>query len=178
VIFSISVFEHLLMPWIVAREMGKVLRVGGLGYIATHQTIGMHDEPWDYWRFSATAWDGLFNRNTGFEIVGRAIDHPQYIVPHFWTPEQRDSVERASGYLGVSVLVRKIGEPEAGWETIDLPGLIKTDYPETHEPPPVWLAKHKRKFRRRQKLQLGFWKKRMADLVFRIKQCFFWRKRS
>jgi len=147
-IFSVSVFEHILMPWVVAREMASLLRLGGLGYVSTHQTIGMHDQPWDFWRFSDTAWYGLFNKNTGFEILGRAIDHPQYIVPHFWTPEQRDSVERATGYLSSNVMVRKISEPAPGWEPVELAGLLDTAYPDKDEPPPVWIEKHRQKFPR------------------------------
>jgi hypothetical protein len=87
-IFSTSVFEHLLMPWVVAAEMSRILRLGGTAFIATHQTMGMHDRPWDFWRFSDTAWDGIFNHLTGFEILDRALENPQYIVPYFLSPEQ------------------------------------------------------------------------------------------
>ncbi|WP_373690468.1 methyltransferase domain-containing protein [Sphingobium sp. DEHP117] len=55
-VYSVSVFEHLLMPWKVALEMNRVLRMGGIAYIHTHQTLGLHDMPWDFWRFSDTSW--------------------------------------------------------------------------------------------------------------------------
>jgi SAM-dependent methyltransferase len=138
-IFSSSVFEHLLMPWVVASEMANVLRMGGMAYIATHQTLGMHDLPWDFWRFSDTAWDGLFNRYTGFEIIGRALDNPQYITPHFWRPEQGERLERAVGYVGSAVLVRKISNARSGWSSVELASLIGAPYPETEEPRPAWL---------------------------------------
>ena len=137
-IFSTSVFEHLLMPWVVAREMAAVLRPGGFAYIATHQTLGMHDRPWDFWRFSDTAWDGLFNRLSSFEIVGRALENPQYITPHFWSPEQGEHLERAVGYVGSMVLARRISEPQTGWTQVEAASLIGSPYPETEEPTPVW----------------------------------------
>ena len=137
-IFSTSVFEHLLMPWVVASEMSKVLRVGGFAFIATHQTLGMHDLPWDFWRFSDTAWDGLFNRLTGFEILERALENPQYITPHFWSPEQGEHLEAAVGFVGSSVLVRKIAEPELDWGPVAVSSVIGTVYPETEEPVPEW----------------------------------------
>jgi hypothetical protein len=137
-IFSTSVFEHLMMPWVVASEMAAVLRLGGLAYIATHQTLGMHDRPWDFWRFSDTAWDSLFNRFTGFEILGRALENPQYITPHFWSPEQGEHLERAVGYVGSAVMARKISEPQGRWAQVELAGVISSAYPETEEPTPVW----------------------------------------
>jgi hypothetical protein len=35
-LFSFSVFEHLAMPWKVALEFNKILKVGGVGFIMTH----------------------------------------------------------------------------------------------------------------------------------------------
>ena len=35
-IFSISVFEHLAMPWLVAREISKIIEVGGIIYHSSH----------------------------------------------------------------------------------------------------------------------------------------------
>jgi SAM-dependent methyltransferase len=128
-IFSSSVFEHLLMPWIVAAEMSRVLRPGGIAFIATHQTIGMHDRPWDFWRFSDTAWDALFNKLTGFEILDRALENPQFITPFFWSPEQGDGPENALGFIGSSVLVRKIGEPQVNWGPMAVSDVIPTSYP-------------------------------------------------
>ena len=74
---STAVFEHLVMPWKVAIEMNRVMKVGAWAFIYTHQTIGMHDLPWDYFRFSDNAWKGIFNRHTGFEIIGTELSRPQ-----------------------------------------------------------------------------------------------------
>jgi len=67
--YSVSTFEHLAMPWKVALEAHKVLRPGGLAYFVTHQSLGMHELPWDFWRYSDTSWNSLFNSYTGFRVL-------------------------------------------------------------------------------------------------------------
>lgn len=113
-IISVSVFEHLLMPWAVVPQMNTVLKPGGLALIFSHQTLGMHDMPWDFWRFSDTAWDALFNTHTGFEIVDRAMDRVQFVIPQVYTPEKQDP-EGAAGFEGSCVLARKIGPCRMSW---------------------------------------------------------------
>ena len=50
-VYSISTFEHLLMPWVVATEINHVMNIGGVGYIQSHQMWPVHDVPSDYFRF-------------------------------------------------------------------------------------------------------------------------------
>ena len=57
------------MPWKVALEINKILRVGGKVYTHSHQAWPLHDIPFDYFRFSDQAWHGLFNAHTGFCII-------------------------------------------------------------------------------------------------------------
>jgi SAM-dependent methyltransferase len=111
---SVSVFEHLMMPWAVIPQLNRVLRDGGLVLVSTHQTLGMHDLPWDFWRFSDTAWDALFNEYTGFEIIERHLDGEQYIIPFMITPN-KEFAERAAGFEGSMVLARKIGPCRMSW---------------------------------------------------------------
>lgn len=132
---SVSVFEHLMMPWAVIPQINHVLRPGGIALIATHQTLGMHDMPWDFWRFSDTAWDALFNRHTGFEIIERALDGEQFIVPFLLRPAMMDA-EKAAGYESSVVLVRKIGPCAMQWKLT--PGDINaTMYPQGQERAPA-----------------------------------------
>jgi len=126
-IYSVSVFEHLLMPWAVALQMNRVLKPGGIAFIATHQTIGMHDAPWDFWRFSDTAWDGIFNKFTGFEIVERMLDCEQFIIPFVWRPDKQDA-ERAAGFEVSAVWVKKTHEPTVSWDVI-VSDIAATSYP-------------------------------------------------
>lgn len=114
VVFSVSVFEHLVMPWKVAIEMNRIMRVGAVGLIVTHQTVGMHDMPWDFFRFSDSAWKGLFNKHTGFEILGTEVGDIQYIIPHTYQSRYRD-VEHTGGYEYSGVLIRKVAETSLDW---------------------------------------------------------------
>ena len=122
-----SVFEHLLMPWKVAIELGRVMRTGGLCYIHTHQTLGMHDMPWDFWRFSDQAWAGLFNARTGFEIVTARMSYFSHVVTAGWTPAYTGA-EASGGFEASGVLVRRIGASDLDWD-VTLAETIATEYP-------------------------------------------------
>lgn len=127
--YSVSVFEHLLQPWKVVLEINKILRPGGTVLIHTHQTLGMHDMPWDFLRFSIDAWDGFFNQKTGFEIIERAARQPSYIVP-FVMREGKETAENSAGFEGSTVLARKIGpyDPALNWP-VATRDAIQTIYP-------------------------------------------------
>lgn len=126
-VMSVSVFEHLLMPWKVATEINKVLKTGGIGLVFTHQTLGMHDLPWDFWRFSDNAWKALFNVNTGFEIIATALDRPHFILPFYFTMGKQ-LAENAAGFEGSAVLFRKIGPCREQWLT-EISDIDPTEYP-------------------------------------------------
>jgi hypothetical protein len=126
-VFAISVFEHLVMPWKVAVEMNKVLNVGGLVFIATHQSYPLHDVPWDFWRFSDTAWPALFNAATGFEVVDVAHGQRATVVP--WAANLATwTVGPHPAWLLSTVLARKTGEATVSWP-VDVADLIQTAYP-------------------------------------------------
>ena len=134
-VLSVSVFEHIMMPWAVVPQMNAVMKPGALALIATHQTLGMHDMPWDFWRFSDTAWDALFNRHTGFEIVERALDGEQFILPFLYRSGKHDA-EKAAGFESSAVLVRKTGPCAMAWNLV--PGDINAStYPAGVEPGPA-----------------------------------------
>ncbi|MDX2266240.1 MAG: class I SAM-dependent methyltransferase [Hyphomicrobiales bacterium] len=126
-VYSVSVFEHLLMPWKVAVEINKVLKTGGVGLVSTHQTLGMHDEPWDFYRFSAHAWDSLFNSETGFVIENRCQSMASFILPLIYRANKREA-EQAAGFESSVVLFRKIGPTALDWN-VPLNKVIATMYP-------------------------------------------------
>ena len=39
----------------VFREAHRVLRPGGVCFVHSHQALGVHDPPWDFWRFTRRA---------------------------------------------------------------------------------------------------------------------------
>jgi len=126
-IHSRSVFEHLLMPWKVALEINKILKPGGLVFISTHQTIGLHDQPWDFLRFSKDAWPGFFNKETGFEILAAYEELPQFIIPWLWSEGKRFT-EGSVGFEASGVLARKIGPSHLQWP-VKTADVIDTAYP-------------------------------------------------
>lgn len=116
-IFSVSVFEHLLMPWMVALEMNKVLRTGGLAYIQSHACFPLHDQPWDFWRFSKEAWSGLFNAHTGFEMVEQGNTMRCRIAPDWFSMQHLEQgFDNSGSYILTACLVRKIGAPKVSWD--------------------------------------------------------------
>ena len=127
--YSVSVFEHLLQPWKIILEINKILRPGGVVLVHTHQTLGMHDMPWDFLRFSADSWDGFFNQKTGFEIIERAARHPSYILPFVMRPG-KEAEENSAGFESSTVIARKIGpyDPRLSWP-VTTSDVIQTAYP-------------------------------------------------
>ena len=126
-VISASVFEHLLMPWKAALEINKILRVGGSLWVQSHQTLGLHDLPWDYWRFSSDSWASLFNQNTGFEIVETIFDHEMYIIPFLARKEMFDA-EKADGYELSAVHALKVCDSALAWDS-SLSDLVSTKCP-------------------------------------------------
>ncbi len=126
-VLSVSVFEHLLMPWKAAIEIAKILKLGGIGYIHTHQTIGLHDAPWDFYRFSKYCWPALFNVHTGFEIIRSEMDVENFIIPFVLRPDKLDA-ERSAGCESSAVMIRKIGEPQVDWP-VRLNEILSDMYP-------------------------------------------------
>lgn len=126
-VISTSVFEHLMMPWRVVLEINRVLRPGGLCFVSSHQSLGLHELPCDFWRFSDSAWRVLFSPPAGFEVIATRQNGTMALLPH-----QRRSMEhgdeRAVGFESSSVLARKAGEPRADW-TVEPEDLGLDRYP-------------------------------------------------
>lgn len=76
VVYSAAVFEHLAMPWVVAEEISRVLRVGGVACVATHFSFSEHEMPWHFFQFNSTGLEVLFNANLGFETVAAGKELP------------------------------------------------------------------------------------------------------
>ncbi len=126
-IMAFSVLEHLLMPWKFVIELNRVLKPGALGLFTTHQCWPLHDQPWDFWRYSDTAWTGLLNKATGFEIIAAKMGEPAYIVAQKCAPETAFSGP-AQGALASFVLFRKTGETTLQWP-VELADITGTHYP-------------------------------------------------
>jgi Methyltransferase domain len=108
-VFSLAVFEHFAMPWLVAAEINKVLKVGGLTFHATHFAFPPHERPWDFWRYTDQGLRVLFSPPLGFEVIGSVFDTAVRIHPD----KVRDDLVHLPlepAWVGVSVLARKTAE--------------------------------------------------------------------
>lgn len=128
-VFSISVFEHLAMPWKACLEINRIMKPGGLLYISTHPTIPPHELPWDFWRYSRETFKTLLNDSTGFEILEATEGTPGRI---FSLSRDRSTakVHLAPVNQSIAVLARKTGAPDAGlcWD-VPVRDILRTDYP-------------------------------------------------
>jgi 2-polyprenyl-3-methyl-5-hydroxy-6-metoxy-1,4-benzoquinol methylase len=106
---SLAVFEHLARPWIAAREIFKVLRPGGLCYVATHQTFPLHGYPKDYFRFSDEALSAIF-KDAGFEVMCVGYEHrTKIIAPEHFVPSWASDAwnEGFPSYVSVHLTARR-----------------------------------------------------------------------
>jgi SAM-dependent methyltransferase len=129
-VFSISVFEHLAMPWKAALEINRVMAPGGKLFIATHPTWPPHALPWDFWRFSKESFHALLNPATGFEVLRAEEGLPCSIVPMGFEVSMT-GMHRHPAYLGVSVLARKTADHDRqlAWN-VDVAAFTASRYPE------------------------------------------------
>ncbi len=63
-----EVLEHVQDPFLVVREISRILRSGGHAIISSGWISPYHQEPEDYWRFSIPGYKVLCERN-GLEFV-------------------------------------------------------------------------------------------------------------
>jgi hypothetical protein len=125
-IYSVSSFEHFLMPWKVALEMNKIMKVGARAFCHSHQTWPAHDEPWDYFRFSKWAWGALFNKHTGFRVVDARWGEPVAIARHLNWGGPFEQLEDPGWALSVCV-VEKIDSAQVKWDA-DVGEILKVEY--------------------------------------------------
>lgn len=129
-VYSISVFEHLVFPWKVALEINRVLKPGGLVFVATHPAWPAHELPWDFWRFPEAGLAHLLGPPTGFELVRTAEGIPAKMYALSRDATLRDLAKHHVN-LGVAVLARKTHDYDPDklrWD-VDMAQAIRTEYP-------------------------------------------------
>lgn len=135
-IFSSAVFEHLHMPWVVALEIQKLLKVGGYVFIETHFSFSSHERPWHFFQFSDKGLRALFNDALGFDLVESGMSNP---MAGFFS-------NRAAAYLKYlpitelychsEILCRKRNELGVfNWSDVNIDDIVeRTRYPTTKLP--------------------------------------------
>jgi len=76
IIYSSAVFEHFAMPWLVATEIAKILKINGIIFIETHFSFSSHERPWHFFQFSDMALRVLFSQALGFECIEAGASNP------------------------------------------------------------------------------------------------------
>jgi SAM-dependent methyltransferase len=131
VVYSSACFEHFAMPWIVAVEIAKLLKVGGLVFVETHFSYSSHERPWHFFQFSDMALRVLFSSALGFECVEAGMSNP--IVGRFSSLADGYLKNRpVSGlYCHSEYLGRKTRDvTHFDWAQIELSSVIgETKYP-------------------------------------------------
>ncbi len=131
IIYTIACFEHFAMPWIVATEIAKLLRVGGTVFVATHFSFSSHERPWHFFQFSDMALRVLFSPAIGIECIEAGMSNP--ILGRFSSLADEDLrfVRVSQLYCGSEFLGRKIREvPDFSWSDIDIQQVVgDTKYP-------------------------------------------------
>jgi SAM-dependent methyltransferase len=67
-IVSTQVLEHVTKPWIMVKEIYRVLKPGGKIILSAPFLIPYHADPYDYFRYTKEGMAGLF-KDTGFEVI-------------------------------------------------------------------------------------------------------------
>ncbi|MES3005121.1 MAG: class I SAM-dependent methyltransferase [Patescibacteria group bacterium] len=63
-----QVFEHLARPHLCAKEIYRVLRAGGHDLVTVPQMNELHEEPYDFYRYTKFGLNQLFS-DAGFTVV-------------------------------------------------------------------------------------------------------------
>jgi SAM-dependent methyltransferase len=132
-IYSSACFEHFAMPWLVAVEISKLLKVGGLVFVETHFSFSSHERPWHFFQFSDMALKVLFPEVLGFECLEAGMSNP--IVGRFSSLADGYLKNRPvsglychSEYLGRKT--RTVNVHSFDWAQLDLSSVVEgTNYP-------------------------------------------------
>ncbi len=120
VVVSLAVFEHLAMPWLVAEEVTKVLKVGGYVAIETHFSFSEHELPWHFFQFNNRGLEILFNSLLGFEIIDSGMSNP--IVGRFsnFASDYLKGQSIGNLYCHSSIIAKKVKEPipDFSWDKV------------------------------------------------------------
>ena len=132
IIYTSACFEHFAMPWVVATEIAKLLKVGGLIFVETHFSFSAHERPWNFFQFSDMGMKALFSPALGIECIETGMSNP--IVGRFSSKADRYlRLKPVHGlYCHVEFLGKKVKDVHNfDWEKVDLPQLVgDTTYPE------------------------------------------------
>jgi SAM-dependent methyltransferase len=132
-IFSSAVFEHFHMPWIVAHEIQKLLRIGGYVFVETHFSFATHERPWNFFQFSDMGLRALFNSALGFDLIDRGMSNRMNGVFSQESDEYLRGKPIVELYCHSEILCKKTREvPYFDWNKVEIDEIVNN----TRYPPP------------------------------------------
>lgn len=130
-IYSSACFEHFAMPWVVATEINKLLKVEGHIFVETHFSYSSHERPWHFFQFSDMALKILFSKQMGYECIEAGVSNP--LVGRFSSlADDYLKLQPVTGlYCHSEYLGKKVAEIESfDWNKIDIQELLDaSEYP-------------------------------------------------
>lgn len=130
VVYSESLLEHVVAPWLVAAECAKVLKPGGVVVHVAPWVWPTHSQPNDFWRFSNRGLERLFHASLGFRIVDSGGFGGAVISP---TPDWRSSQLRMPTHASPAmswVVAEKVAEADpVAWPYSESDVAVAEEYP-------------------------------------------------
>ena len=134
-VYSSASFEHFAMPWLVAQEIAKILKVDGIVFVETHFSFSSHERPWHFFHFSDMALKVLFSDALGFECIEAGVSNP--IVGRFSSLAAKYLRNKPVGgmYCHSEYLGKKVREvKDFDWSKVSLQDVVGiTEYPKPDE---------------------------------------------
>jgi SAM-dependent methyltransferase len=130
-IYSSACFEHFAMPWVVATEIAKTLKVGGFVFVETHFSYSSHGRPWNFFQFSDMGLRVLFSSALGFECIEAGVSNPlvgrfSSLADEYLRNKPVTGLYCHSEYLGKKI--KEVGDFD--WSNVDLEDVTnRTIYP-------------------------------------------------
>lgn len=137
-IYSSAVLEHLHMPWLVAQEIQKLLKVGGYVFVETHFSFASHERPWHFFQFSDMGLRALFNSALGFDLIDSGMSNPMNGVFNQNADEYLRGQPIPELYCHSEILCRKAREvTQFEWKKVEIDQIVdSTRYPPPKSPAP------------------------------------------
>ncbi|MBV8326728.1 methyltransferase domain-containing protein [Chryseobacterium sp.] len=131
-IYSAACFEHFAMPWLVAEEIAKLLKVGGIIFVETHFSYSAHERPWNFFQYSDMGLKALFSKALGFECIDAGMSNPLIGRFSLLADEYLQNKPVKGLYCHSEYLGKKIKDVENfSWDQVDLNDVVgETKYPE------------------------------------------------
>ncbi|MEN9307698.1 MAG: hypothetical protein RL173_1630 [Fibrobacterota bacterium] len=76
-VLATQVLEHVRRPWVALEEISRCLKPGGWCIVTIPMAWRLHEEPWDFWRFTRYGFAGMAE-DVGLEVVDIREDLPAF----------------------------------------------------------------------------------------------------